>query len=860
MGKKSPQPSWPILGALVASVRTGWQNLTERIRRRPDSEAEQAIIRVILGATACLYMLSVDFADTEAVARRVIAWDAFLFLSAALTLLVGVLASDKASPSRRYAGIVLDMAATSLAVAFGGEAAAPLLAVYLWVIVGNGFRYGDRYLAFAIVAALVGLSTALLYAPFWREHMLFGTSFIVVLILIPAYLAALLRKLRVAMKQADDANLAKSRFLAKMSHELRTPLNGIIGVADLLRVSTLGERERELVATVQASSGTLLSLIDDILDFSRIESGHLEIEVERFAIRRFVEETLSMLRPQATGKGLELTHRIDARIPKTLIGDPRHLRQILVNLVANAVKFTDAGSVHVVVKLGAEQDDASAMRIRFEVFDTGCGIAPEEQNLIFDSFHQAAHQQDMHVGGIGLGTAIAKELTQRMGGQIGLRSECGKGSAFWFEVPFEVVSAADLGTAEELRDAHVIVAGSGKHVLALLHQLKAFAIRPAVSLSVGDAADQIVRAPVKQQAYTILLVFEQDFDRRALEAFGLLGNGIVRFLLRTSKVAEPTTLDGFRRALQWPLEADDLVTVLQDCHNAAQPQGENVIAFSDYYRSLSPQENARLRILVAEDNDTNRRILEAILEQAGHHVVQVGDGEAALDLVTESDFDLMILDQRMPKRSGLEVFKAQRFMQSRPPTPTIILSADATKEAMQTCLDAGVDAYLTKPVATYKLLETIARLSRRPSAAPSPGTSATAGGRERESAAAPVLDEERLRSLRALGAGPGEARFLQGLLVDFRRDAQRAVSAVAHALSEQDYPALRAALHALEGSAQQLGALGILRSVNQLKELKHFELGSSRAETHLAELRAAVGRTAQLLSSSIVAAGEDQPL
>jgi two-component system sensor histidine kinase RpfC len=546
-------------------------------------------------------MLSADIGDSKVLAGRVIAWDAFLFLCGALTLLVGVLLSEKASAMRRLAGIALDMTATSVAIAFGGEDAAPLMAVYLWVIVGNGFRYGDRYLVLAVAMALIGLSAAILYSPFWREHILFSASFLLVLILIPAYMAALLRKLRDAMKQADEANRAKTRFLAKMSHELRTPLNGVIGVADLLRVSELGEGERKLVDTIQASSRALQGLIDDILDFSRIESGHIEIAREPFLVHRFVEETLSMLKPQAAQKDLRLTHRIDPRIPKYLTGDQGHSRQILMNLVANAIKFTDSGGVHVVVKPGAEQDDTTAIRVRFEVLDTGRGIAPEEQGRIFESFYQVSHRQDTHSGGIGLGTAIARELTQLMRGEIGVRSELGTGSAFWFELPFEVVSPADTATAAELRNAHVLVAGSSKHVLPLLHQLEALGLRPAVASSPGDAADQVARAPGAQDARIVLLVFEQDFDRRSLEAFSRVGRRIFRFLLRTSDVAVSISLQGFRRSLQWPLESDDLITAIRDCKDP-DPRADNVISFAEYYRSVSSQKNARLRILVAEDN------------------------------------------------------------------------------------------------------------------------------------------------------------------------------------------------------------------------------------------------------------------
>jgi two-component system sensor histidine kinase RpfC len=856
MTTPSSSTSWPLLAVPIAAVRTCCRSLAARLRRRTDSEAEQAIVRVVLGAAACAYMLSADLGDAHTVAQQVIAWDAVIFVIGAVVLLITVLLSEKTSWIRRSLGIVLDMTATSLAVAFGGEAAAPLLAVYLWVIVGNGFRYGHRYLIFAVTMALVGFSAAILYSPFWRQHVPFSASFLLALILIPAYMEALLRKLRFAMKQADEANQAKSRFLAKMSHELRTPLNGVIGVADLLDTGTLDARERNLVATIRASSGVLLDLIDDILDFSRIESGHVEIARERFRIDHFVEETLAMLRPQAEKKGLKLTHHVDPRIPRVLIGDPAHTRQILLNLVSNAIKFTDSGNVRVTVNLGKHNDDTKD-QIRYEVCDTGCGIAPHDQARIFESFQQVSAGHDRGAGGIGLGTAIARELAQRMQGEIGVRSELGQGSMFWFELPFEVPEPSDLDGAAELLDARVLVAGSSEAMVSSLMRLDRFGLRVVRASSPMDAAEQLARAAMTGKAYSLLLVYERDFDTISLEAFGRVGKVIDRFLIRANSAHEAITPSGFKGVLHWPLELDDIVGALRDCDQGPRSRQDNVISFAEYYRSIASQRNTQLRILIAEDNETNRRVVEEILAQAGHQLTLVADGEAALDALTRNDFDLMLLDKNMPNHSGLEVFKAQRFMQPSSPIPTIILSADATEEAERACLGAGIDAFLTKPVATYKLLEAVARVSRNLAETPLRNTSASPRTNDAKSSRSPLLDHERLRCLREVSAGSDEAEFLEGLLADFRRDSMRAVAATTDALSRQDYPALRAALHALEGGSQELGALGILHSINQLKNLRPFELDSSRAKQGLAQLREAVSATSRLLSTAIIAAGED---
>jgi two-component system sensor histidine kinase RpfC len=736
-------------------VRRAGQRGALRLRRRSDSEAEQALIRVVLGSLATLYMLTADLSRSHAMAETVISAVAGVFLSAALMLLIGALWSTQPSPIRRGVGILVDLSATSMALAFAGEAGAPLLAVYLWVIVGNGFRYGARYLLLATVVSLLGLGAAIAFSPFWRGHPLFSASFMLVLVLIPGYVAALLGKLQLAIRRADEANRAKSQFLAKMSHELRTPLNGIIGASDLLQDGTLGDRERELVQTIQASGETLLGIIDDILDFSRIEAGHIRLEQVDFSLHRLLAETLAMFEPQAQRKGLELTYALAPGLPTDLVGDPLHIRQVLMNLLANALKFTDFGTVRVRVAPAPSQDDGDRTMLRFEVEDSGSGIAAMEQAHIFESFHQAANSAARGLPGVGLGTTIARELVERMDGKIGLYSQPGHGSLFWFELPLRLPDDRADDTATERPDEHAQV---------------------------------------------------------------------------------PT--DGIPARL------------------------ERGVSIADYYRSIAPPECAELHILVAEDNETNRRVLCAVLEQAGHKLTVVEDGEAALDALQDQAvaLDLMVLDRGMPGRDGLDVFRAQRFMQPDNLIPTIMLSADATEQGIRACREAGVDAYLTKPVSSRRLLETIAQVARkRPRSAPAAPPARSTGLDEGRATPLPLVDAEQLQALRQLGIGTDED-FFDELVDGFCRDAARAVAAIAGALTEQDYPALRAAIHALEGSARELGATGVAAGVSRLKTLKPFELGSPRAQELLSQLRVILTDTSQLLTEPVPASRRDHAL
>ena len=417
--------------------------LFERFRNRADSEHEQALVRLVIASLILAYLWGLSHVGGsrgEDVQPMLLVMFAETLIGVGLVALI--LIRPAASHVRRWTGMFADYGTLTALMLLSPVALAPLYIIVLWVTIGNGLRYGRNYLVAATALALSSFLLVVVESAYWRQQPTLATGLLIGLVAIPVYMASLLRALDSAVEEARRANAAKSRFLATMSHEFRSPLNGIIGMSELLQGTRMGPEQREYADVVHASAQTLLLLVDEVLDISAIEAGKLRRKDADFNLHELVGRVAKMVQPPAHEKGLQLRTRIADDVPVRLHGDGAHLTQILLNLMHNAVKFTERGSVNLMVMLVSS--NGQDLTLEFSVRDTGIGIPAADKERIFGAFEQVESGPGRRFGGTGLGTTIAKTLAQLLDGRIGVEDNPGGGSHFWVELPFRALDAADV--------------------------------------------------------------------------------------------------------------------------------------------------------------------------------------------------------------------------------------------------------------------------------------------------------------------------------------------------------------------------------------------------------------------------------